>query len=156
MKGVRSAVAAAFLLASMLTACSSDDDLKDLPDDAISAGDAPEPSPLPEETKADWEETYLSDLSTVYDGYVIYEKDELIRAGYAACKSMNYDYGNGDITGVESAIARVEKMLDMDGARAYEIVEGANMRLCEWSHLSDDSPMELPPVTGIPEPGEGV
>ncbi|MFE1841653.1 hypothetical protein [Streptomyces sviceus] len=143
-------------LSPLFSACSSDDDLKDPPYDAVAAGESPEPEPRPEETKADWEETYRSDLSTVYDGYQHYEKDELIRAGYAACKTTHYDYGNGDITGVEPAIGRVEKMLDMDGARAYEIVEAANRRLCEWSHLSDDSPMELPPITGIPDVREGA
>lgn len=142
-------MAAAILVAvsPLVSACSGDDGLKDPPYDAVAAGDSPEPEPRPEETKQAWEETFLSDLATSFDEFDRHTGDELVLAGYAACGELDYDYGDGSWSGAHAAIARVGKMLGEDDQVSYELVEVANRRLCEWSHLAEDGSMELPPLS---------
>jgi predicted small lipoprotein YifL len=134
-------------LVGSLTACGADDDLQDLPYDAIAAGESPEPEPRPEETKKNWEETFLFDVGTSYDAFDQHKDEELISAGHAACRELGYDYGDGTFSGAHAAIARVKEMLDEGDSVAYKLVEVANRHLCEWSHLAEDGSMELPPLS---------
>lgn len=141
------AVVALLILAPFLAACGGDDGLKDAPYDAVAAGDEPEPEPRPEETKKEWEDTFLSDLGSSFDEFDRHKSGELVLAGYAACGELDYDYEDGSWSGGERAIARVAKMLGEGDQVSYELVEVANRHLCEWSHIVEDGSMELPPLS---------
>lgn len=137
------AALAALLLTSGLGGCSSGSD-----DGAVyeveAAGDD-ELDPLPSETRKDWEETFVFDLTTVldFDGY---GSSELIAAGHLACSTLRYDYNGGTFSEIQAAVAKVESSLGVGSRDAYEVVEVANRHLCEWSHLVEDGSMELPPT----------